>query len=57
MDKKLIQFVLIIIVTLIGAAIIFKGSIFSENNTGIAIFIGIFGICLIATSSPCKVKK
>ena len=58
MNKKfVIQFVLGIIVALIGAAIMFDGSIFGENNSGIAIVIGIVGIGLIATSSPWKAKK
>ena len=57
MNKKLIQFVLGIIVALIAAFIMFDGSIFGENTTGIAIVIGIIGIGLIATSSPWKAKK
>ena len=51
MNKAKIQFILGIIVALIGAVIMFEGSILGENNTGIAIVIGIIGIGLIATSS------
>jgi hypothetical protein len=51
MNKKLIQFVLGIIVALIGAAIKLEGSIFWEDTTDIPIVIGIIGIGLIATSS------
>jgi uncharacterized membrane protein YccC len=51
LNKKLIQFLLGIIVALIGAFIMFEGSIFGENTTGVAIVIGIIGIGLIATSS------
>ena len=50
-------FLLGIILALIGAAIMFEGSLFGERTTGIAIIIGIVGICLIATSSPWKAKK
>ena len=49
MEKML--FALGIIVALIGANIMFEGSIFGERTTGIAIVIGIVGIGLIATSS------
>ena len=48
---KKMSFILGIIVALIGAAIMFEGSIFGERTTGIAIFIGIIGIGLISTSS------
>jgi hypothetical protein len=51
MNKKLIQFILGIIVALIAAVIMFNGSIFGENTTGIAIVILIIGLSLIATSS------
>jgi uncharacterized membrane protein YdjX (TVP38/TMEM64 family) len=52
MNKKfLIQFVLGIIVALIGAAIMFEGSLFGENTSGIATVIGIIGIGIIATSN------
>jgi hypothetical protein len=50
-------FIFGIILALIGAAILFEGNLFGERTTGIAIVIGIVGICLIATSSPWKVKK
>ena len=51
-NKKFsIQFVLGIIVALIGAGIMFHGNIFGENNSGIAIVIGIIGIGIIATSN------
>jgi hypothetical protein len=51
MNKAKIQFVIGIIVVLIGAVIMFEGSILGDNNTGIATVIGIIGIGLIATSS------
>ena len=46
-----IQLILGIIVALIGAGIMFHGNIFGERNSGIAIIIGIIGICIIATSN------
>jgi hypothetical protein len=46
-----------IMLVLIGAAIMFEGSILGERTITAAIVIGIVGICLIATSSPWKVKK
>jgi len=53
MNKKffVIQFVVGIIVALIGAFIMFHGNIFEENNSGIATIIGIIGIGLIGSSS------
>ena len=52
MNKKFsIQFILGIIVALIGAGIMFHGNIFGENNSGIATIIGIIGIGIIATSN------
>ena len=51
MNKAKIQFILGIIVALIGAVIMFESSILGENTTNIAIVIGIIGIGLIATSS------
>jgi len=51
MNRKIIQFVLGIVVALIGAAIMFHGNVFGENNTGVAIVLGIIGIGMIATSS------
>jgi hypothetical protein len=58
MNKKaLIQFVLGIIVALIGAAIMFEGSIFGERTSGIATVIGIIGIGIIATSNIWIWKK
>ncbi|PNX47195.1 MAG: hypothetical protein BV456_11320 [Thermoplasmata archaeon M8B2D] len=52
MNKNfLIQFVIGIIVALIGAGIMFHGNIFGENNSGIVIVIGIIGIGIIATSN------
>jgi len=50
-------FTLGLILVLIGAAIMFEGSIFGERTTGIAIVIGIVGICLIATNPLWKIKK
>jgi len=58
MNKKFsIQFVIGIIVALIGAGIMFHGNIFGENNSGIAIIIGIIGIGIIATSNTWNLKK
>ena len=54
---KKVLFVLGIILALIGATTMFEGNLFGERTTGIAIVIGIVGICLIATSSPRKAKK
>ena len=58
MNKKFsIQFILGIIVALTGAAIMFEGSSFGENTSGIAIVIGIIGIGLISSSHIWTVKK
>ena len=59
MNKKffIIQFVVGIIIALIGAFIMFHGSIFAENNSGIATIIGIIGIGLIASSHIWSTKK
>jgi hypothetical protein len=51
LNKAKLQFVVGIIVALLGAIIMVEGNFFGENTTGIAIVIGIIGICLIATSS------
>jgi len=52
MNKKfVIHLILGIIVALIGASIMFHGSIFEENNSGIATIIGFIGICIIASSN------
>ena len=56
-NRKQVLFVLGIILALIGAAIMFEGSIFGERTTGVAIVVGIVGIGLIATSSPWKAKR
>ena len=50
MEKKLVQFIAGIIVALVGAAIIFHGSLLGESNLGIAMIISFTGIVLIATS-------
>ena len=59
MNKKLfvIHFVVGIIVALIGAFIMFHGSIFRENNSGIAIVINIIGIGILASSYVWSMKK
>ena len=59
MNKKffVIQFIVGIIVALIGALIMFHGNIFGENNSGIATIIGIIGIGLIASSHVWSTKK
>ncbi len=49
-NQKLL-FILGISLALMGAFIMFEGSVFGENTTGIAIVTGILGIGLIATSS------
>jgi len=49
-------FYLGIAVCLIGAGLMFEGSILGENNSGIATVIGIIGIGLIAASSR-KLRK
>jgi hypothetical protein len=41
-------FILGLIIALVAAAIMFHGSILGENTSGIAIVMGIIGICLIA---------
>ncbi len=50
MKKRLIQFIVGIVVALTGAFFMFVGSLLGENTTGIATVIGIVGILLIATS-------
>jgi hypothetical protein len=45
-----VSFALGILLCLIGAFLMFEGSILGENNTGWATVIGIVGIGLIATS-------
>jgi len=50
MKKRLIQFVVGIVVALAGAFFMFEGSLLGKNTTGIATVIGITGIVLIATS-------
>jgi len=59
MNKKIfvIQFIVGIIVSLIGAFIMFHGNIFGENNSGIATITGIIGIGLIASSHVWSTKK
>ncbi|KYK21647.1 hypothetical protein AYK25_08000 [Thermoplasmatales archaeon SM1-50] len=59
MNKKLfvIHFVVGIIVALLGAFIMFHGSIFRENNSGIATVINIIGIGIIASSYVWSTKK
>ena len=58
MNKKfVIHFALGIIVALIAAFIMFNGSIFEENNSGIATVIGIIGIGIICSSIIWTFKK
>ena len=57
MKKGLIQFIIGIIIALIGAGIMIHGNLFGENNSGIAIILGIIGIGLIATSKYRLLKK
>jgi len=46
-----VQWIIGLILALIGAYFMFDGDILGENTSGIATVIGIIGICLIATSS------
>jgi hypothetical protein len=59
MKKKffILHFVIGILVALTGAFIMFHGSLFGENNSGIATIIGIIGICIISSSSVWSMKK
>jgi predicted membrane protein len=58
MNKKfVIHFLLGIIVALIAALIMFDGSIFGENTSGIAIVIGMIGIGIIGSSHIWSMKK
>ena len=57
MNKVLFLFILGIVLALIGAAIMFEGSMFGERTTGVAIIVGIVGLGLIAMSSRLKAKK
>ena len=45
------QWIIGIILVLIGAFFMFDGDILGENTSGISTIIGIVGICLIATSN------
>jgi hypothetical protein len=45
-----IQFIIGLLCALASAILFIQGNIFAENNTNIAIVIGIIGISLIATS-------
>jgi hypothetical protein len=54
---KKILFIIGILLTLSGVALMIEGSIFGERTIPAAIVLGIVGICLIATSSPWKAKK
>jgi uncharacterized protein YacL len=45
-----VQWIIGLIIALIGAYFMFDGDILGENTSGIATVIGIIGICLIATS-------
>lgn len=47
-----IFWVLGIIIALFGAFVMWHGSLFGENNSGIAIVIGIVGLGLIAKGTP-----
>lgn len=41
-----------VITMLFGAFVMFHGSLFGENNSGIAIIIGIIGMGLVVTGIP-----
>lgn len=55
MDKgrkiSIVLFAAGICIAITGAGIMFHGNVFGENNSGIAIVIGIVGIGLIASSN------
>lgn len=46
-----------IIIALFGAFVMWHGNLFGENNSGIAIIIGIIGIALIAVNSPWRKNR
>lgn len=48
---SIVIFIIGIIISLFGAFVMFHGSVFAGNNSGIATVIGIVGIGLIATSN------
>ena len=50
MKTGLIMFIVGLVDALAGAAIMFSGHVFKENNSGIATIIGIIGIGLIGAS-------
>ena len=58
MEKKgpLVQFTIGLACALSGAYVMFQGTIFGENNTGIAIVLGIIGIAFIS-GSPIGILK
>ena len=52
-----LQFTIGLACALIGAYVMFQGNIFGENNTGIAIVIGIIGIGIISSSQIGLIKR
>jgi len=56
MMKEKKQFWAGLVLALIGAALMFEGSVLGENTTSIATVIGIVGIVLIATSKKPLLK-
>ena len=56
METNKILWLLGIVLALIGASLMFHGSLLGERTTGIATVIGIVGICLIVDSKR-KLKK
>jgi len=56
-NVNILLFAIGISCALTGAGILFHGYVFNENNTGIAIVMGIIGICLISTSPTGILKK
>jgi len=50
MRWEYVLLVLGISLCLIGAIVMLEGNIFGENNSGLAIVIGILGVGLVATS-------
>lgn len=55
--RKMVQFVLGILLALTGAFLMWNGSILGERTTGIATVVGIVGLGLIATSRIKKEKE
>jgi hypothetical protein len=57
MRRENVSLVLGILVCLIGAYLMFEGSILGDNNSGWATVIGIVGIGLIGTSGSMRAAR